>query len=511
MLQVLLIEQISSRKSLESSPAKLQDLVQNGLMVFASRIPSVLRTLVSHKLARDASRVLNNTDAIKNSKHFVYIENQFFITATGNSQHPVRNQVGAAIVERVIRAAESGEKFKVMILIPAIPAFAGDLRSDSSLATRAIMNFQYKSIHRGEHSIFECIRAKGYDPSKYIELYNLRNYDRINSNATMKEAEKQAGVSYEDARKQHDDQVGAGFGGDGEGSEINSGDNDLYDRYQHAAEQIRGSDDLSSGRWDSVAECYMHNGEDIRNVPWKDGDLAEIDAYVSEELYIHTKLLICDDTIALVGSANLNDRSQLGYHDSEIVVVVEDPEAVDSHMNGQPWRATRFAASLRRQIFRKHLGLLPAQDYTKPDANFHPVGVPNAYDWGSPEDQAVADPLSPEFEELWRSRAKTNTDAFERVFRAIPSDKVRNWKDYQQYYERFFHEDTKAAEKLSLYKWGHVVAEDFAEGEEGLREIKGVLSTIRGSLVDMPMHFLEEEDIAKEGLTLNAFTAEVYT
>lgn len=36
--------------------------------------------------------------------------------------------------------------------------------------------------------------------------------------------------------------------------------------------------------WDSVASCYMLNGEDIRNVPW-DGDAqSEIDAFVSEEL-----------------------------------------------------------------------------------------------------------------------------------------------------------------------------------------------------------------------------------
>src|SRR5258706_14564196 len=43
-------------------------------------------------------------EIIQKSKHFVYIENQFFITATGNKQNPVQNQIGAALVERIVRA-----------------------------------------------------------------------------------------------------------------------------------------------------------------------------------------------------------------------------------------------------------------------------------------------------------------------------------------------------------------------------------------------------------------------
>lgn len=34
------------------------------------------------------------------------------------------------------------------IVIPAIPGFAGDIKSDDAVGIRAIMNFQYKSINR---------------------------------------------------------------------------------------------------------------------------------------------------------------------------------------------------------------------------------------------------------------------------------------------------------------------------------------------------------------------------
>lgn len=34
----------------------------------------------------------------------------------------------------------------------------------------------------------------------------------------------------------------------------------------------------------------MLNGEDIRKVPWEQGGIPEIDAFVTEELYIHSKV-----------------------------------------------------------------------------------------------------------------------------------------------------------------------------------------------------------------------------
>lgn len=187
----------------------------------------------------------------------------------------------------------------------------------------------------------------------------------------------------------------------------------------------------------------------------------------------------------------MNDRSQLGDHDSEIAIIIQDQETIDSWMDGQPYRASKFAASLRREIFRKHLGLIRPQVYDRPDQNFEPIGVPNIYDWGSEEDRQVADPVSDQFQSLWNWRAKTNTDAFQKVFHPVPYDGVKNWKEYDEYYSRFFAQEKgdKNNMKPSKYKWGHVVAENFAQGEQGVREVKEVLSTIRGTLVEMVRTF----------------------
>jgi phospholipase D1/2 len=186
---------------------------------------------------------------------------------------------------------------------------------------------------------------------------------------------------------------------------------------------------------------------------------------------------------------------------------------IDSQMNGQPWRASKFAASLRRQLFRKHLGLVKAQDFTRPDENFQPISfAPNSYDWGSEGDQAVEDPLSRQFLQLWNTTASTNTQAFERVFHCVPTNQVRNWTQYNDFFERYFHVNEREGRKEpARYKWGHVVAELFSPGEQGIREVKEELSKIRGNLVEMPLLFLKDEDIAKEGLELNFFTEAVYT
>lgn len=411
------------------------------------------------------------------------------------------------MVDRIIRAHNEGQPFKIWVVMPAVPAFAGDLHAEDALGTRAIMEFQYFSISRGGHSIIEKLQQAGINPKDYIGFYNLRNYDRINTSRTMEEAEQNAGLSYEAGRKGHDHYVGDGYAheGEGEGEGL-----DEYQTYQ------RGAAKVDDNTLDTVSGCYM-GGPQLPDIVWDGHPEAEIDAFVSEELYVHSKLLIADDRIVICGSANLNDRSQLGSHDSEIAVVIEDPTPVETTMNGEPYVASAFAASLRRQIFRKHLGLLPDQRWDQPDQNWQPVDrSPNHYDWGSPSDTLVQDPLHPNFQRLWSQTARTNTEVFSRAFHPVPNDHVRTWQDYKDFFSRHFiipgAPEPKAGNAASTegkVAYGHIVREEFPGG---VQEVKEWLGQIRGTLVDMPLDFLVDvPDIAEEGLVLNSLTAELYT
>ncbi|KAK3687304.1 hypothetical protein B0T22DRAFT_478641 [Podospora appendiculata] len=438
---------------------------------------------------------------------------QFFITATSDEQKPVSNKIGRAIVDRIIRAHENGEDFQVIILMPAVPAFAGDLKAEAALGTRAIMEFQYNSINRGGHSIIETLQSSGIeDPHRYVNFYNLRNYDRINNSAVMGQVERESGVEYEDARRDYDNQYERGYEGyEPNEDEYQGGNPDSqYRRYQKAAN--RHSDQT----WDTISACYMESGPDLHGLPWNGSSESELDAFVSEELYIHTKVLIADDQLVICGSANLNDRSQLGNHDSEIAVVIEDPTPIDSFMNGQRYTASAFATSLRRQLFRKHLGLLPDQRCDAPDENWTPVTHHgNAYDWGSPADELVRDPLDPNFLGLWKQTAKTNTDIFSKAFHPVPNDAVRTWSDYDNFFSKYFvqpgEEKLKAEEAYRQGKidYGHVVREEFPGG---VAELKDWLGGVRGNLVEMPLQFLiDVPDLAENGLSLNELTDDLYT
>jgi phospholipase D1/2 len=257
----------------------------------------------------------------------------------------------------------------------------------------------------------------------------------------------------------------------------------------------------------------MEGGPSLKDIPWFGTEEDEIKAFVSEELYIHTKLLIADDRVVILGSANMNDRSQLGTHDSEIAVVVEDHTTLPSKMNGHDYQAAKFAASLRRQLFRKHLGLLPPQDWTNPTPNFLPIDKgPNDYDWGSSSDDLVQDPLSPAFNSLWNDTAKMNTEVFAKAFHCVPDDRVRNWDQYEEFFSRRFVTPDKEGKYTNpppegKYQYGHVVAEEFPGGAA---ELKAWLSRVRGTLVEMPLHFMENVDFAS-GIALNALTEPIYT
>jgi len=132
----------------------------------------------------------------------------------------------------------------------------------------------------------ECIDREGYNAKDYITFYNLRNYDRINVSGSMREAERKSGVDYEEARAQRDDAIELPAE-DVSGGHIDQG---KFQRYQQATTSMDRKQGLYTGEWDSVSKCYMLGGRDIRQVPWEAGDYPEIKAFVSEELYIHSKV-----------------------------------------------------------------------------------------------------------------------------------------------------------------------------------------------------------------------------
>lgn len=77
----------------------------------------------------------------------------------------------------------------------------------------------------------------------------------------------------------------------------------------------------------------------------------------TEQIYVHSKLLIADDLVAIVGSANINDRSLSGGRDSELAVCVMDSAVTTAPIDGKhPIKVRRTAHDLRVALWKKHFG-----------------------------------------------------------------------------------------------------------------------------------------------------------
>lgn len=450
------------------------------------------------------------SEIIRNAQHYVYIENQFFITATGDKQYPIRNQIGRAMVDAVVRADKENRKFKVICIIPAVPGFAGDLRGDAATGTRAIMDYQYKSICRGEHSIFGQIQAQGVDPKKYIFFFNLRSFDRLNRTAALIETEKKTGIKYAQVQRAQAEEVMAsgihGVIGDGGERDEHMGNEKQQEQLEVEIEKALEAKKIFEAAMpkdgvkttSSVAHYAMAEPGSLVDEPWDEEDPdSEIKNWVQEELYIHSKLLIADDKVVICGSSNLNDRSQQGDHDSELSIVLEDTRKIQSTMAGEPYEASYLATTLRRFLWREHMGLLPAQSFdAKDDINAMPASTNPENDIYDKDDswKFVEDPLNDELWQAWTSQADKNTKMFRHLFHADPDDHIKTFDDY----DRFL--------PPRGVKPGHIF-DQFMPADE----LKAKVAQIKGHLVWFPLEFLKDAEMAERGLQVNALTESVYT
>uniref|UniRef100_A0A5B7AMQ6 Phospholipase n=1 Tax=Davidia involucrata TaxID=16924 RepID=A0A5B7AMQ6_DAVIN len=312
---------------------------------------------------------------IEKAEHFVYIENQFFISGLSGDE-AIQNRVLEALYRRIMRAYNEKKYFRVIIVIPLLPGFQGGLDDGGAASVRVIMHWQYQTICRGHnsilHNLYDLLGPKMHD---YISFYGLRAYGRL-------------------------------FDG---------------------------------------------------------GPVA------SSQVYVHSKVMIIDDCTALIGSANINDRSLLGSRDSEIGVLIEDKEFVDSCMGGKPWKAGKFSFSLRLSLWSEHLGLHAG------------------------EISQVNDPVvDSTYKDIWMATAKTNTMIYQDVFSCIPNDLIHSRAALRQcmtdWKEKLGHTTIDlgiAPEKLESYEDGDI------KGTDPLERLKSV----KGHLVSFPLEFMCKEDL----------------
>jgi len=306
---------------------------------------------------------------IENSKHYIYIENQFFVSKSWTDEEKkkckysisdvVENEIAYYIRKRIEKAYQNKENFRVYIFLPLLPGFAGEPESSSTL--QIIVKHTYAGICRnhGLSIIEQLYKIMGNQWRNYIGFYSLRNHALIN------------------------------------------------------------------------------------NVP------------KTEIIYIHSKLMIVDDTKVLLGSANINDRSMLGTRDSEFAVIISEKREMTNRINGRKfvmndvnYSAAHFAVTFRKALMAEHLGI-------------------------SPDDPILDDPVSNKLHEFIVNRARVNTRIYHDIFACYPDDTYTNIEILKRV------KQMKEQEKPEVL----------------LNRYNSAKNQIVGHIVEYPLNFLKEEEL----------------
>ena len=126
---------------------------------------------------------------IDNANHYIYIENQFFISKPFSEDERnksglplkklVENEIALHIRNRIEYAYEKKQKFRVFICIPLLPGFPGVPGENSTLDV--ILKYTLQTIGNNKgYSLLELLHKKlGKDLEKYIYFFSLRNHGTI--------------------------------------------------------------------------------------------------------------------------------------------------------------------------------------------------------------------------------------------------------------------------------------------------------------------------------------------
>ncbi len=221
---------------------------------------------------------------------------------------------------------------------------------------------------------------------------------------------------------------------------------------------------------------------------------AELAAYpgdkkiaVTEQIYVHSKLMIVDDRYVLVGSANINERSLLGDRDSELAVLISDTEGGYNDIDGSdissPYRA--FARDFRKKIWTKLLG-----------------------DAAGEYSDFLEKPAKAENRQKIRDLAINNARIYESVFDFIP----RNYSN--KTYKKDSYEDDADGDPASLWPVLNVIIYDIRNASEYMpfsidfwnkykkdinfrnayQDKNKMLKNIKGYITLFPVHWVEGEN-----------------
>ena len=388
----------------------------------------ILRSVSPWSAGCSTERSIQNAylRVIAEARHFIYIENQFFISGCEGDQY-IRNRVAQAIVCRIQRAHAKGETFRVMIFMPLYPAFPGKPEAKDAFSLRGVMHWQYRTICRGEASMYHKLLQALDDPFEYLAVFGLRTHGQLSTENVVTEE-----IYIHSKTLIADDRVAIiGL------SIFNDSNMQMIQMF--------------------IFKYFAYS--DILHI--------QIFRYSDSRIHIFCIFIFVNSTI---GSANINERSLAGSRDSEIALVVEDTTFCRKTWNGVEVDVGTFGHHYRMALFQEHFGLESGSNKLE-----DPVSDAQ---WFAMQDQAFA-----------------NAELYAQVFRCVPSDDVQTFQDLHLKEDATTTTQVEAPtqEEESLKK--PQLKMNNLKDKVNMRDCHEQLAKVQGHAVYFPLHFLAGEDL----------------
>lgn len=261
----------------------------------------------------------------------------------------LQNKIIDAIIQRIGRAIKEKRPYHVYIVIPVHPE--GSLKSNTLMYQ---VHLTMQTIGFGTNSLIKMVQRALYI-QKQIDLRQAKT-----------DEEKQA--IYD---------------------EVAAEERDPREKPKYLNEK---------GWSDYLTLLNLRAWEELNGMP------------ATEQIYIHSKLLIADDSVAVIGSCNINDRSMLGGRDSELAAIIRGKQSKLITINGQDrYAVSEVVHNFRVNLWKKIFGLSMS--------SCHPRIQP------AKSLQAVLNqPAAPATWQAIQEVAENNTKSYNESFQFIPQN-----------------------------------------------------------------------------------------
>ncbi|KAL6944833.1 hypothetical protein ACO0RG_001587 [Hanseniaspora osmophila] len=121
---------------------------------------------------------------ILSSKHCVYIEDESLVTFEQKTGVWETNKLGDALYDRIMKAHNTGQKWRAVILLPLRQMFTYE-ETEDNYKTRKMASAQYSASSATPGSVASKLEGAGVNPLDYIQFYSLRTWGVADPHARL--------------------------------------------------------------------------------------------------------------------------------------------------------------------------------------------------------------------------------------------------------------------------------------------------------------------------------------